>query len=73
VLMLQAEEELDVQQSLEGLGVDSLVTIEIRTWWRRAMGFEVSTLEILNAGTISGLGELAVGGLRAKAKKASEN
>lgn len=71
VLMLQSEDDLDVKQSLENLGVDSLVTIEIRTWWRRSMGFEVSTLEILNASTIHGLGELAINGLRVKAQKSS--
>ena len=68
-LMLQSQDDVDIQQSLEGLGVDSLVTIEIRTWWRRSLGFEVSTLEILNASTIKGLGELAVSGLREKLKK----
>jgi aryl carrier-like protein len=68
-LMLQPSDDLDVKQSLDSLGVDSLVTIEIRNWWRRTLGFEVSTLEILNASTIQGLGELAMQGLQAKFKK----
>jgi aryl carrier-like protein len=68
-LMLQSAEEIDKQQTLEGLGIDSLVTIEIRTWWKRSLGFEVSTLEILNASTIKGLGELAINGMRNRVKR----
>jgi aryl carrier-like protein len=64
--MLQPVEEIDVSISLKALGVDSLVTIEIRNWWRRNLGIEISVLEILNAGTIEALGELAVQRLRAK-------
>ncbi|PYI12621.1 hypothetical protein BO78DRAFT_457054 [Aspergillus sclerotiicarbonarius CBS 121057] len=59
--MLQPLEDLDVAVSLASLGVDSLVTIEIRNWMKRSLGgIEVSTLEILNAGTISSLGRLAI-------------
>lgn len=54
------EEDLDVGMTLESIGVDSLVSIEIRNWWRRSIGLEVTVLEILNAGTIEGLGRLAI-------------
>jgi aryl carrier-like protein len=64
--MLQPAEDVDVTISLESLGVDSLVTIEIRNWWRRNLGIEISVLEILSAGTIEALGELAIQRLRAK-------
>jgi aryl carrier-like protein len=66
LFMMRPVEELDVDQSLSGLGVDSLVTIEIRNWWRRSFGFEANTLEILGAGTIKGLANLAIDGLRKK-------
>ena len=66
LFMMHPIEELEVSQTLSGLGVDSLVTIEIRNWWRRSLGVEVSTLEILGAGTISGLAALAVDGLKKK-------
>lgn len=69
--MMHPIEELDVSQSLAGLGVDSLVTIEIRNWWRRSLGFEASTLEILSAGTIIGLARLAVEGLKKKVGRGS--
>jgi hypothetical protein len=58
--MLQPIEEMDVRKSLMALGVDSLVTIEVRNWLRRRMAIEISTLEILNGGTIESLGAIAV-------------
>jgi hypothetical protein len=64
IFMMHPIEELDISKSLAGLGVDSLVTIEIRNWWRRSLGLEASTLEILGAGTIGGLAGLAVEGLK---------
>ena len=64
--MLQPEEELDVQQSLQSLGVDSLVAIEIRNWLRHSLGLDISVLEIMNAGSIAQLGKVASEGLRQK-------
>lgn len=66
--MLQPVEELDVGKSLSALGVDSLVTIEIRNWMRRRLSIEVSTLEILSSGggTIASLGEIAAERLKAR-------
>ncbi|EHK97750.1 putative Phthiocerol synthesis polyketide synthase type I PpsC [Glarea lozoyensis 74030] len=53
--------------TLAALGVDSLVTIEIRNWMKRSFGgLEFSTLEILNAGTIEALGLLTIEGLKRK-------
>lgn len=66
IFMMHPIEELELSQTLSGLGVDSLVTIEIRNWWRRSLGLEISTLEILGAGTISGLAILAAEGLKRK-------
>jgi hypothetical protein len=64
--MLRPIEELDTTVTLNALGVDSLVTIEIRNWWRRSLGVDVSTLEMLNAGSIDALGVLAIERLKAK-------
>lgn len=64
--MLQEEEDVDVTVSLSALGVDSLVAIEIRNWWRQSLGLEISVLELLNAGSIAQLGKLAVQGLQKK-------
>nr|RBQ98724.1 hypothetical protein FVER53263_00316 [Fusarium verticillioides] len=67
MFMLRPVEEMDPTASLTSLGVDSLVTIEIRNWIKRTFGgVEVSTLEILNSGTIQGLARLTVDGLKAR-------
>ncbi|PGH00300.1 hypothetical protein AJ80_09194 [Polytolypa hystricis UAMH7299] len=52
--------------SLANLGVDSLVSIEIRNWWRQILGLEISVLEIMNAGSIAQLAGIALGGLKVK-------
>ena len=66
--MLRAEEDVDVTQSLSALGVDSLVAIEIRNWWRQGLGLDISVLEIMNAGSMAQLGTNAAEGLRRKHK-----
>ncbi|KAL8836758.1 MAG: hypothetical protein Q9170_002787 [Blastenia crenularia] len=64
--MLQSEDDIDVKQSLSGLGIDSLVAIEIRNWWRQGLGLEISVLEIMNAGSIEQLGKNAADSLQRK-------
>ncbi|GJP94927.1 polyketide synthase [Aspergillus niger] len=65
--MLHPLDDLDVNVSLTALGVDSLVTIEIRNWMKRSLGgIEISTLEILNAGSIASLGRLVIEALKKK-------
>jgi hypothetical protein len=66
LFMMHPIEDLDISQTLSALGVDSLVTLEIRNWWKRSLGLETSTLEILGVGTIEGLAKLAVEGLKKK-------
>lgn len=64
VLMSRSPEELDVNITLSALGVDSLVAIEIRNWWRHTLGVNTSVLEIMGAGSISMLGKLAADGIK---------
>lgn len=64
--MLLPKVDLDVTNPLSAIGVDSLVAIEIRNWWKWNLGFEVNVLEILNAGSREHLGRLAAEGLGAK-------
>jgi NAD(P)-dependent dehydrogenase (short-subunit alcohol dehydrogenase family)/acyl carrier protein len=63
--MLQSvdEEEIELDRNLTTLGVDSLVTIEVRNWMRRKLEVEVSTLEMLNGGSIRNLATLVQGRL----------
>jgi hypothetical protein len=48
------------------MGIDSLVVIEIRSWWCQTLGVEVSVMEFMNAGNIEGLAHVALKGLKAK-------
>lgn len=64
--MLASEEDLDVERPLAAVGMDSLVAIEIRNWWRQSLGLEISVLEIMAAESIVQLGRNALGGLRSK-------
>ena len=51
-------------QSPASMGVDSLVSIEVRNWGRRVLGLEFGVLEIMNAASFLQLGEVAVQRLR---------
>lgn len=49
--------EIDPSQGLASYGVDSLVTIDFRTWIAKEMGAAVSTVDILDGGNIIDLSE----------------
>ncbi|KAF6823452.1 polyketide synthase [Colletotrichum plurivorum] len=67
-LMREADEGdgIDTSLSPSALGVDSLMTIEVRNWWRMAMGVEVSVLQLTGAQSFDQLGMLAASQLKAK-------
>ena len=62
-LLLKPEEDLNTSLSLVDLDMDSLLGIELRTWWKQAFGFNISVLEMLGMGTLEALGQHAVEGL----------
>ena len=62
--MLKPEEDLDITLSLAQIGLDSLMAIELRRWWKIALGLEISVLEIMATGSIEALGALAAQKLR---------
>jgi acyl carrier protein len=62
-LMLLAPEDLDTSASLADIGVDSLIVMEIRSWWKSTFRFAVSTLEFLSCTSINEVGQLAANGL----------
>lgn len=64
-LLLRSGEEVVISKSLLELGLDSLVAIELRSWWKVAFGFDITVLEMLGMGTLEALGRKAVTGLRA--------
>ncbi|TGO25707.1 hypothetical protein BPAE_0074g00160 [Botrytis paeoniae] len=64
--MMRPIAELDIHQSFKTLGVDSLVSIELRNWCRQKIGVGMTVLEIIGAASIKSLGKTAADGLLAK-------
>lgn len=64
--MMRGEEDLDLNVSLATLGVDSLVSIELRNWFRQKVGVEITVLEVVNSGSLTGLAEHAAMKLKEK-------
>ena len=57
--MMMSDEAMDLTTSLAALGVDSLISIELRNWFRQKVGVEFTVLELVGATSIMQLGELA--------------
>lgn len=64
--MLRGDEEVDLGVPLADLGVDSLVGIELRNWFRHGLGVDVTVLDIMNVGNLLGLGKFTAGKLKEK-------
>ncbi|OCK78523.1 hypothetical protein K432DRAFT_301797, partial [Lepidopterella palustris CBS 459.81] len=62
-------EGIELSLLLSAAGVDSLVAIEIRNWWKQNLGTDVSVLELLGGGNIEQLGAKAAQRLNAKYTK----
>jgi hypothetical protein len=71
--MLRPVEELALGASLDALGVDSLVAIELRNWFRQKLGIDISVIEILGSTSIENLGEQAAARLSTKFSVALES
>jgi hypothetical protein len=57
--LLKPEEDLNTTLSLSQLGVDSLVGVEMRSWWREVFNSDISVLELLGQGNLDSLGKHA--------------
>lgn len=55
----QDQVETLLSSSLASVGMDSLMTIEIRNWWRLAFGCQPSLLQLTSAVNFTQLGKLA--------------
>jgi hypothetical protein len=43
--------------------MDSLVSVEMRSWWRQAFGFDITMLELLRMENLDALGRHAAEGI----------
>jgi hypothetical protein len=68
-MMKPDDEEVDIERGLAQIGLDSLMAIELRKWWKGMFGLEVSVLEILGVGSLRELGKLVAEGLAKKHKE----
>lgn len=70
-LLLKPQEELNTALSLVDLGLDSLVAIELRAWWKQVFSINITVLEMMGMGSVDALGQHAADELIKK--NASEN
>jgi NAD(P)-dependent dehydrogenase (short-subunit alcohol dehydrogenase family) len=61
--LLKPEEDLQITCSLPELGMDSLVAIEVRQWWKTTFDSDISVLEMMGMGTLHALGNHAARGM----------
>ena len=64
--LMRGDGEIDLSSPLAAMGVDSLVAIEVRNWWKQNLGIDVSVLELMGAGSVEQLGGLAAKRLKEK-------
>ncbi|KAI8956900.1 hypothetical protein F5Y11DRAFT_125320 [Daldinia sp. FL1419] len=70
--LLRPDEEVDINQTLAQMGLDSLMAIELRRWFKGALGLTLSVLEIVGSGTLYQLAELAAAKLLEKLESESQ-
>ncbi|KAF3012563.1 t1pks [Neopestalotiopsis sp. 37M] len=58
-LLLLPEDQLSPSMRTAEMGLDSMVAVEMGAWWKVTFGIEMSTLEVVNIGTLQGLGKRA--------------
>ncbi|KAK2828961.1 hypothetical protein FQN49_007229, partial [Arthroderma sp. PD_2] len=63
LLLRSEDDDINITTNIAELGLDSLVAVELRTWWKLNFGFDISVLEMLGMGTLQALGERAAAGL----------
>ncbi|KAF2130682.1 ketoacyl-synt-domain-containing protein [Dothidotthia symphoricarpi CBS 119687] len=59
LLIFGDNSSLDLGLGLADLGVDSLVAIELQSWWIESFGTHISILELTKSASITDLGKLA--------------
>lgn len=67
--MMRSDEEPDLRVPLASAGVDSLVSIELRNWFRQKVGVPFTVVEIVGAVSIANLGRMTAEKLAEKYKQ----
>lgn len=67
--MMRGDEEPDLTVPLASAGVDSLVSIELRNWFRQKVGVPFTVVEIVGAASIADLGRMTAEKLAEKHKR----
>lgn len=59
-LLLKADqEEPEISLGLGDLGLDSMVAVEMRAWWKQVFGSDISVLQMMAMWTLEALGKRA--------------
>jgi aryl carrier-like protein len=61
---MKPEEDIELGMTLSQIGMDSLMAIELKRWWKQAFGLHISVLEIMGSGTLEELGKVAAQNLK---------
>jgi hypothetical protein len=61
--LLRSDEDLNTAVPLSQLGMDSLISVEMRSWWRQVFQFDITVLELLGMGNLDALGRQAAEGI----------
>lgn len=56
-LLLADDSDLEITASMIEIGLDSLVAVEIRGWWKLTFGFDISTMDLLSLGSLEAVGQ----------------
>jgi aryl carrier-like protein len=64
--MMRTTDGLDMNTPISSLGVDSLVSIELKEWFKKKIGVEFTVLQLVNAASLRALGEQAASQLKEK-------
>lgn len=56
--LLKSEDDMKLDQSLDSVGVDSLVAMELRNWIRQKLGVELGIFQIIHGSSLLALAEL---------------
>ncbi|KAK4231078.1 putative polyketide synthase [Podospora fimiseda] len=61
MMMSNQDSEINLGLTLKQMGVDSLIAVELRQWWKLVFGIEMTTLEIMGGGSLEDLGGITAG------------